>query len=368
MAAQSSRFGREPRRRHHRAASGIGFAARPDSPRLGMKVLHGRRQRRRARRRRREASRGGDQPPRRRPSCAVDVSDLDDGPPAGRGLRGLRRRRHPHEQRRDRRAAAAVRRPRELEAHSRRQSLGRHPWRAGVRARHGQAGTTAAIVNTGSKQGITCPPGDTAYNVSKAGVKVVTEALAHELRNMPGCKVTAHLLIPGFTFTGITAGRPPEAARRWTARTGRRLHGRRHGQAATFTSSAPTTTCRARWTSGACLGGAGHHREPPAAVALASGLQGGLRPIRRRPEVAPRQTAGQQRRQGDDSIRHGTCSSDQAGSDLCWKAGVYLRGWGLGRDGGGRNNICMNILPIPVGGRACPRSPGHRDDRAYVDR
>ena len=26
----------------------------------------------------------------------------------------------------------------------------------------------AAVVNTGSKQGITLPPGDTAYNVSKA--------------------------------------------------------------------------------------------------------------------------------------------------------------------------------------------------------
>ncbi len=78
-------------------------------------------------------------------------------------------------------------------------------------------GTTAAIVNTGSKQGITCPPGDTAYNVSKAGVKVVTEALAHELRNTPNCLVTAHLLIPGFTFTGMTAGsrtqKPPGA---WT--------------------------------------------------------------------------------------------------------------------------------------------------------
>ncbi len=77
--------------------------------------------------------------------------------------------------------------------------------------------TPAAIVNTGSKQGITCPPGDTAYNVSKAGVKVVTEALAHELRNIDGCRVSAHLLIPGFTFTGMTAGphaaRPPGA---WT--------------------------------------------------------------------------------------------------------------------------------------------------------
>lgn len=65
-------------------------------------------------------------------------------------------------------------------------------------------GTPAAIINTGSKQGITTPPGDTAYNVSKAGVKVVTEALAHELRSAPGSQVTAHLLIPGFTFTGFT--------------------------------------------------------------------------------------------------------------------------------------------------------------------
>jgi NAD(P)-dependent dehydrogenase (short-subunit alcohol dehydrogenase family) len=78
-------------------------------------------------------------------------------------------------------------------------------------------GTPGAIVNTGSKQGITCPPGDTAYNVSKAGIKVVTEALAHDLRNTEGCQVTAHLLVPGFTFTGFTRVRvsekPPAA---WT--------------------------------------------------------------------------------------------------------------------------------------------------------
>jgi len=61
-----------------------------------------------------------------------------------------------------------------------------------------------AIINTGSKQGITTPPGDTAYNMSKAGVKVLTEALAHELRNMPEAQVTAHLLIPGFVYTGFT--------------------------------------------------------------------------------------------------------------------------------------------------------------------
>ena len=79
-------------------------------------------------------------------------------------------------------------------------------------------GSPSAIVNTGSKQGITCPPGDTAYNISKAGVKVVTEALAHELRNIEGCRVSAHLLIPGFTFTGITAGaRTEKPAGAWTA-------------------------------------------------------------------------------------------------------------------------------------------------------
>ena len=70
-----------------------------------------------------------------------------------------------------------------------------------------EQGTPCAIVNTGSKQGITTPPGDTAYNVSKAGVRVVTEALAHELRNRPGGRVTAHLLIPGFVFTGFTRAR-----------------------------------------------------------------------------------------------------------------------------------------------------------------
>jgi len=61
-----------------------------------------------------------------------------------------------------------------------------------------------AIVNTGSKQGITCPPGDTAYNISKAGVKMLTEGLAHALRNVEGCRITAHLLVPGSTFTGMT--------------------------------------------------------------------------------------------------------------------------------------------------------------------
>ena len=66
------------------------------------------------------------------------------------------------------------------------------------------------VINTGSKQGITQPPGDTAYNVSKSGIKSLTEGLAHTLREKTGNRVTAHLLIPGFTYTGITAKRLPE--------------------------------------------------------------------------------------------------------------------------------------------------------------
>ena len=80
------------------------------------------------------------------------------------------------------------------------------------------SGREALIINTGSKQGITTPPGDPAYNVAKAGVKVFTEALEHELRNTPGCRVRAHLFIPGFVFTPLAApGRTEKPAGAWTA-------------------------------------------------------------------------------------------------------------------------------------------------------
>ena len=73
------------------------------------------------------------------------------------------------------------------------------------------------VINTGSKQGITTPPGDPAYNVSKAGVKAFTEALQHDLRNREGCRLSAHLLIPGFVFTGLTArGRTEKPDAAWT--------------------------------------------------------------------------------------------------------------------------------------------------------
>lgn len=78
-------------------------------------------------------------------------------------------------------------------------------------------GRRGLIINTGSKQGITTPPGDPAYNVSKAGVKAFTEALQHELRNTAGNTISAHLFIPGFVFTGLTAhGRTEKPAAAWT--------------------------------------------------------------------------------------------------------------------------------------------------------
>ncbi|MDE1174143.1 MAG: SDR family NAD(P)-dependent oxidoreductase [Parvibaculaceae bacterium] len=78
-------------------------------------------------------------------------------------------------------------------------------------------GRPGLVINTGSKQGITQPPGNTAYNVSKSGVKALTEGLAHTLREKTGGRISAHLLIPGFTYTGMTTPRRSEfPAGAWT--------------------------------------------------------------------------------------------------------------------------------------------------------
>jgi NAD(P)-dependent dehydrogenase (short-subunit alcohol dehydrogenase family) len=61
----------------------------------------------------------------------------------------------------------------------------------------------AAIVITGSKQGITNPPGNPAYNASKAAVKTLAEHLSWDLRENKG--VSVHLLVPGWTFTGLVS-------------------------------------------------------------------------------------------------------------------------------------------------------------------
>ena len=41
-------------------------------------------------------------------------------------------------------------------------------------------------------------------------MRFLTESLAHELRNTQGCEVSAHLLVPGFTYTGLISKRVPE--------------------------------------------------------------------------------------------------------------------------------------------------------------
>ncbi|KAL2222423.1 putative NADP(+)-dependent dehydrogenase [Thermoascus aurantiacus ATCC 26904] len=63
-----------------------------------------------------------------------------------------------------------------------------------------------SIVLTGSKQGITNPPGgaNPAYNSSKATVKHIAEHLAHDLRSDASTShISVHLLIPGWTWTGF---------------------------------------------------------------------------------------------------------------------------------------------------------------------
>lgn len=64
-----------------------------------------------------------------------------------------------------------------------------------------KASKPAAIVNLGSKEGITTPPGNAAYSVSKAAIKVLTEQLSHELINATNGLVSAHLFVPGYTWT-----------------------------------------------------------------------------------------------------------------------------------------------------------------------
>lgn len=80
-----------------------------------------------------------------------------------------------------------------------------------------EAARPAVVINTGSKQGITTPPGNPGYNVSKAAVRILTEQLAHELRTV-GAPISAHLFVPGFTYTGMVARAIPEKpAAAWTS-------------------------------------------------------------------------------------------------------------------------------------------------------
>lgn len=76
----------------------------------------------------------------------------------------------------------------------------------------------SAIVITGSKQGITNPPGNPAYNASKAAVKTLAEHLSYDLAASHPGRIGVHLLVPGWTWTqlaGAASGREKPAAA-WT--------------------------------------------------------------------------------------------------------------------------------------------------------
>ncbi|KAF2220721.1 short chain dehydrogenase/reductase [Elsinoe ampelina] len=69
----------------------------------------------------------------------------------------------------------------------------------------GEQSEQKSIVITGSKQGITNPPGNPAYNASKSAIKTIAEHLSFDLsKSSP--KTSVHLLVPGWTFTGLTGG------------------------------------------------------------------------------------------------------------------------------------------------------------------
>ncbi|KAI1162650.1 hypothetical protein F5B18DRAFT_623082 [Nemania serpens] len=84
---------------------------------------------------------------------------------------------------------------------------------------HASASSPAAVVITGSKQGITNPPGNPAYNASKAAVKTLAEHLSFDLAaSHPAAVASVHLLVPGWTWTNLggakKGGEKPAAA--WT--------------------------------------------------------------------------------------------------------------------------------------------------------
>lgn len=75
------------------------------------------------------------------------------------------------------------------------------------------------IIITGSKQGITNPPGgyNPAYNMSKSALKTLAEHLAHDLRTAKNPSyspdISVHLLIPGWTYTGLSGNSGPTPSR-----------------------------------------------------------------------------------------------------------------------------------------------------------
>ncbi|KAK7205938.1 hypothetical protein BZA70DRAFT_277468 [Myxozyma melibiosi] len=68
-----------------------------------------------------------------------------------------------------------------------------------------KTGATSRVVITISKQGISNPPGNPAYNASKAAIRFLGEQLSYDMKDE---NVKVHMLAPGWTYTGMVGGSP----------------------------------------------------------------------------------------------------------------------------------------------------------------
>ena len=97
---------------------------------------------------------------------------------------------------------------------SRRQSVGRDQRHADLRPRDDPAGDGRGDRQHRLEAGHHLPTRRHGLQRLEGRGEGRDKALAHELRNTEGGRITAHLLIPGFAFTSITKGtrmrsRPP---------------------------------------------------------------------------------------------------------------------------------------------------------------
>jgi len=102
---------------------------------------------------------------------------------------------------------------------ARRQPLGRHPRRGGVRAAHDRARRAAHIVNTASMAGLIASKGLGVYNTSKYAVVGLSETLVKDLKPY---RIGVSVLCPLGVETRIRDSErtgPPRSAT--SARTGR---------------------------------------------------------------------------------------------------------------------------------------------------
>jgi len=71
-----------------------------------------------------------------------------------------------------------------------------------------EQGEPCLVINTGSKQGITKPARQSRLQRDQVGAQGLHGGLAARAAQFPGCRVNAHLLVPGWTTTGNASTSP----------------------------------------------------------------------------------------------------------------------------------------------------------------